>query len=198
MTRGRRSECREHRQALLALVIPELRDGTQPSPPDPRALAHLATCRRCRADIEALRLASFRIRRDLAPAEPVETGQDAWPMIRARVTRPPAGSPAAARPHVGGVLAAGLAVALLVAVVGPQHPQTFDEPGARPAPVEQPRSAAVDAGQPTATGSDGPAPAAPITQRPQPTSALTRVGESASAGEALIRVSLPAPSHRAE
>jgi hypothetical protein len=74
--------CRRHRSALLDFV-----DRGEIASSTADALAHLDRCARCTAELETTVLAITAVRRLGAEVARAEPSPDAWPRLRARITR---------------------------------------------------------------------------------------------------------------
>jgi len=127
----------ERHRTLLSVEIADSASvgGPCPAGPDDEAAGHLASCPPCRSEVEASRLTAHRLRRHLAATRDLEPGSGAWTTLERRIARRPARSAGAARQSLGGVLGAGLAAALLVAIAVPSRPVLVDEPDFDPRSV---------------------------------------------------------------
>jgi hypothetical protein len=130
----RLAECARHRDALDAVV-----DDAPMGSPRVSALDHLGRCPACRREAEGMALAVFALRRLGAEAEtmsatvagaaaaagPTGIRDEAWPALRARVSR--RRTPAWRwRSQVAGVL---LGAGLVAAVIGPTSVHSVPGPG---------------------------------------------------------------------
>ncbi|HVA87916.1 MAG TPA: hypothetical protein VNF73_16540 [Candidatus Saccharimonadales bacterium] len=105
----RRTDCDRFRPSLVALLDRASADAT------PTALRrHVERCPECEAALAELTLTGFAVRRGLTASKSIEPPSDAWPRLRARVTRRGPRLSGAASSVAGLAIGAALAVAMVV------------------------------------------------------------------------------------
>lgn len=197
----RLAECARHRDALDAVV-----DDAPMGPRTVLALDHLGRCPACRREAEEMALAVIALRRLGAEAEtmsatvagaaatagPTGTRDEAWPSLRARVSRRRA--PAWRwRSQVAGVL---LGAGLVAAVIGPTSVHSaatagLDEAGALPGQTIDPTRQDIRAEEAWLKAVDRARKERPI----EPVTTTVRVDPRIFGDEALPQPATSLPGH---